>query len=92
MATQRTNLRCMVIAIVLIIIASAHVHAQGPTVDITSLPRCGSGGYLVQGNNDCVVNELMGSNGTLTFSFKVKPQAKHGLLLTLRSVGAEAVM
>eukprot|EP00775_Hariotina_reticulata_P005586 gene5586-5825_t len=34
----------------------------------------------------------MGANGTLTFSFKIAPKARHGVLVTLRSVGAEAVM
>jgi hypothetical protein len=43
---------------------------------------------------ECVMDKMMGSNGTLAFGFSVDPKAakKHAVLLTLRSVGGAAVM
>ena len=82
----------MFVYIALVVTTIAGVRAQVDTVDIPSKEGCGAGGYLVEGNNDCEINELMGANGTLVFSFKVSPKARHGVLVTLRSVGAQAIM
>lgn len=65
-----------------------------PDVSISEEPGCGPGPYLKPNMQDCVMDKMMGSNGTLTFGFSVDPKAakKHAVLLTLRSVGGAAVM
>jgi hypothetical protein len=72
------------------------VHAQAqttvPQIDILQQKGCTVGTALVPSMQDCVIDEVMGSNGTLSFTFNVGPKVKHSLLLTLRSVGGAAVM
>jgi hypothetical protein len=63
-----------------------------PQIDILAQKGCSVGTALEPNMQDCVVDEVMGSNGTLSFTFNVGPKAKHSLLLTLRSVGGAAVM
>lgn len=65
-----------------------------PDIDISEQAGCGPGPYLKPNMADCVLHEMMGSNGTLTFGFSVDPKAakKNAVLLTLRSVGGAAVM
>lgn len=65
-----------------------------PDISLAGKQGCGAGPYLTPNMQDCVVDELMGSNGTLSVGFSVnaKSAKKHGVLLTLRSVGGAAVM
>lgn len=75
------------------LILQAQAQVTVPQVDILAQKGCSGGGTaLVPNMQDCVVDEVMGSNGTLSFTFNVGPKAKHSLLLTLRSVGGAAVM
>lgn len=70
------------------------VPSGAPDITISEEPGCGPGPYLTPNMQDCAVDQIMGSNGTLTFGFSVNPKSakKHALLLTLRSVGGAAVM
>lgn len=63
-----------------------------PQVDILAQPGCSVGSVLKPNMQTCVINEIMGSNGTLTFTFNVASDAKHSVLFTLRSVGGAAVL
>ncbi|WIA31454.1 hypothetical protein OEZ86_002349 [Tetradesmus obliquus] len=75
------------------LILQAQAQVTVPQIDILAQKGCSGGGTaLVPNMQDCVVDEVMGSNGTLSFTFNVGPKAKHSLLLTLRSVGGAAVM
>lgn len=75
------------------LILQAHAQVTVPQIDILAQKGCSGGGTaLVPNMQDCVVDEVMGSNGTLSFTFNVGPKAKHSLLLTLRSVGGAGVM
>ncbi|WIA11368.1 hypothetical protein OEZ85_011489 [Tetradesmus obliquus] len=75
------------------LILQAHAQVTVPQIDILAQKGCSGGGTaLVPNMQDCVVDEVMGSNGTLSFTFNVGPKAKHSLLLTLRSVGGAAIM
>eukprot|EP00878_Enallax_costatus_P000366 GHUV01000451.1.p1 GENE.GHUV01000451.1~~GHUV01000451.1.p1 ORF type:complete len:1048 (+),score=213.52 GHUV01000451.1:292-3435(+) len=67
---------------------------QGQTtpIDILAQPGCDVGTALVPNMQECVVDQLMGSNGTLTLTFNIGPKSKHSVLLTLRSVGGIAEM
>jgi hypothetical protein len=65
-----------------------------PDIVISEEAGCGPGPYLKPDMQDCAMDKMMGSNGTLAFGFSVDPKAakKHAVLLTLRSVGGAAVM
>lgn len=65
---------------------------QFPTIDILAQPGCDAAATLVPNMQDCVLHQLMGSNGTLTLTFTVGSKPKHSILLTLRSVGGMAQM
>jgi hypothetical protein len=65
-----------------------------PDIEIAGENGCGPGPYLKPNMQDCAIDQMMGSNATMTFGFKVDPKAakKHAVLLTLRSVGGAALM
>lgn len=64
-----------------------------PDIVVSERKGCGPGPHLTPNMQNCVIDELMGSNGTLALGFSVDPKAaKFGVLLTLRSVGGAAVM
>lgn len=65
---------------------------QSAPVDVLAQPGCDVGKALVPNMQECVIDQLMGSNGTLTLTFNVAAKAKHSVLLTLRSVGGIAEM
>lgn len=65
---------------------------QFQSIDILSQPGCDAAATLVPNMQDCVLHQLMGSNGTLTMTFTVGAKPKHSILLTLRSVGGMAEM
>ena len=65
---------------------------QSPPIDILQQRGCDVGPALVPNMQDCVIDQLMGSNGTLTLTFNIGPKSKHSVLLTLRSVGGIAEM
>lgn len=68
--------------------------AATPDMVLSEQRGCGPGPYLSADMQDCVIDDFMGSNGTLTIGFSVNPKAakQHDLLLTLRSVGGAAMM
>ena len=65
-----------------------------PDIEIAREPGCGPGPHLKPNMQDCAIDQMMGSNATMTFGFSIDPKAakKHAVLLTLRSVGGAAVM
>lgn len=65
---------------------------QSSTIDILAQQGCDVGTALVPNMQDCVLDELMGNNGTLVFTFTVGPRPRHSILLTLRSTGGGAAM
>lgn len=65
---------------------------QPPAINILAESGCDVGPALVPNMQDCVLHQLMGSNGTVTYSFQVGPRPKHSILFTLRSVGGVADM
>lgn len=95
---QFSSLLLLALSVALLGGASAQRGAAGsqqsPAASLFEASRgCGAGPYLEQGLTNCVVNEMMGANGTVVYSFAVNPKGpKHALLLTLRSVGGAAVM
>lgn len=68
--------------------------AAAPDIILSQQRGCGPGPHLSPNMQDCVLDEFMSSNGSLAVGFSVNPKAtgKHGLLVTLRSVGGAAVM
>lgn len=68
--------------------------SASPDIVLAEQRGCGPGPYLSPNMQNCVIDDFMGSNGTLTVGFSVDPKAakKHALLLTLRSVGGAAVV
>jgi hypothetical protein len=93
---RRPHGACCIAALIAVsslgLIMRAQAQTTVPQIDILQEKGCTVGTALVPNMQDCVVDEVMGSNGTVSFTFNVGPKAKHSLLLTLRSVGGAAVM
>eukprot|EP00879_Flechtneria_rotunda_P020521 GHRR01021592.1.p1 GENE.GHRR01021592.1~~GHRR01021592.1.p1 ORF type:complete len:536 (+),score=117.26 GHRR01021592.1:712-2319(+) len=95
MAAQSHAWCCLArIPLILYLLAiTAHAQPNTPAVEISGQPGCGMGDYLKPNMQDCAVDEIMGSNGTLAFTFSVDSSgANYSVLLTLRSVGGSAIM